>query len=192
METFIRTFNMPESVCDDLIDYYHEKDEYKFEGVSGDGINVNKDVKDSIDVNFFNSSTDPRIKRYFSELQKGFDVYIKEFNISYIPLKTFETNMIQYYPPGGGFKEWHFERNSGTHRDNRQLVYMTYLNDVPNGGTEWYYQNIKLEAKKGLSVIWPADFAWVHRGIVSKTHEKYIATGWFIYSYNGIIRGGAY
>jgi len=29
------------------------------------------------------------------------------------------------------------------------------------------------------TVIWPADFTHTHRGIVSKTQEKYIATGWY-------------
>ena len=57
---------------------------------------------------------------------------------------------------------------------------MIYLNDVPNGGTEWKFQNIKTEAVKGDLVIWPSDFTHTHRGIVSKTHEKWKATGWFV------------
>ena len=40
-------------------------------------------------------------------------------------------------------------------------------------------QPIKIKPKKGLSVIWPADFTYTHRGIPSPTQEKYIATGWF-------------
>ena len=59
---------------------------------------------------------------------------------------------------------------------------MTYLNDVTDeGGTEWMYQDVKLDARKGLSVIWPSDFTHTHRGIVSPTQEKWIATGWFSY-----------
>ena len=57
---------------------------------------------------------------------------------------------------------------------------MTYLNDVTEGGeTEWYYQKLKIKPKKGLTVIWPADWTYQHRGIPSKTHHKYIITGWF-------------
>jgi hypothetical protein len=56
---------------------------------------------------------------------------------------------------------------------------MTYLNDVPNGGTEFLYQNIKLPAIKGLTTIWPAYWTHTHKGQISKEHEKYIATGWF-------------
>ena len=58
---------------------------------------------------------------------------------------------------------------------------MTYLNDVPNGGTEFLFQKLKVPAKKGLTLIWPTDFTHAHRGIISKTNEKYIITGWFNY-----------
>lgn len=56
---------------------------------------------------------------------------------------------------------------------------MLYLNNVPDGGTEFKYQNIILKAKKGDLVIWPAEFTHLHKGVISKTKEKYIATGWF-------------
>ena len=56
---------------------------------------------------------------------------------------------------------------------------MTYLNDIPDGGgTEFkFYPDVKIQAKKGLSLIWPTDFTHTHRGVVSE-YEKYIVTGW--------------
>ena len=62
---------------------------------------------------------------------------------------------------------------------SRALVYMTYLNDVSNGGTEFLYQEFKTEARKGLTLIWPAEWTHTHKGIVSPDKEKYIITGWF-------------
>ena len=56
---------------------------------------------------------------------------------------------------------------------------MTYLNDVGKSGTEFLYQNIKVPAKKGLTLIWPTDWTHTHRGIISKNKEKTIVTGWF-------------
>ena len=56
---------------------------------------------------------------------------------------------------------------------------MLYLNNVANGGTEFKYQKITTEAIKGNLVIWPAEFTHLHKGVISKTKEKYIATGWF-------------
>ena len=60
---------------------------------------------------------------------------------------------------------------------------MTYLNDVTDGGeTEFMYQKLKIKPKKGLTLIWPADWTHTHRGIPSMTQVKYIATGWYCYS----------
>ena len=59
---------------------------------------------------------------------------------------------------------------------------MTYLNDVTDAGeTEFYYQKIKVKPEKGLTLIWPSEWPWTHRGLTSKTQIKYIATGWFCY-----------
>jgi hypothetical protein len=58
---------------------------------------------------------------------------------------------------------------------------MTYLNDVPEGGTEFMYQKLTSPAKKGLTLIWPSDWTHAHRGQICNTHTKYIITGWFNY-----------
>ena len=58
------------------------------------------------------------------------------------------------------------------------LVWMVYLNDVEDGGTEFMYQKLKIPARKGLFLMWPSDFTHTHRGIISQTKEKYILTGW--------------
>ena len=84
---------------------------------------------------------------------------------------------IQYYAPGGGYFSEHCERTSKM--ENRCLVWMTYLNSVPNAGTNFKYQKLTTPAEKGLTLIWPTDFTHTHRGQISKTHEKYIITGWF-------------
>ena len=62
----------------------------------------------------------------------------------------------------------------------QHLVFMTYLNDVKKGGeTEWYYQKLKVKPKKGLTVIWGADWTFVHKGHTTFNEDKYIITGWF-------------
>lgn len=60
---------------------------------------------------------------------------------------------------------------------------MTYLNDIEEGGeTEFYWQNIKMKPKKGLTVLWPSDFTHRHRGLPCDV-EKWITTGWFCWQY---------
>ena len=58
---------------------------------------------------------------------------------------------------------------------------MTYLNDVKDGGTEFKFQKITTEAKKGLTLLWPSDFTHTHRGQITHNSEKYIVTGWLSY-----------
>ena len=96
--------------------------------------------------------------------------------------KTGTTINIQKYEPGEGFFSWHSERtvpNAVT--VDRALVFMTYLNDVPHGGTKFFHQDITTPAKKGLTLIWPVDWTHLHAGQVTEESEKYIITGWIHY-----------
>lgn len=180
IENFIRIYQVDNIICDQLIDYHKKNSEYKQKGCvnKSSGIEIDENIKKSIDVYFYNPSKDKSILALFDVLSQAVYEYMKYYNLNQT-LKTDTANNIQYYPPGGGFKVWHHERDNRL-VSNRQLVYMLYLNDVPEGGTEFKYQNLKIDAKKGKLVIWPSDFTHTHRGIISETHEKYIATGWFV------------
>lgn len=91
---------------------------------------------------------------------------------------------IQHYKKGGGFHVWHSERTGAVR--NREFVFMTYLNDVPDGGTEFFHQGKIVKAEKGKTLIWPAGHTHIHRGQISHTHEKYIVTGWYGYNFAGV------
>ena len=89
-----------------------------------------------------------------------------------------KTNNIQHYQAKTGYVNLHYEKNK--ENPKRQLVYMIYLNTIKEGGgTEFPFQNTIIKAIKGNLIIWPADFTHPHKGIISETEEKYIATGWF-------------
>jgi len=142
----------------------------------------------------------PHIKvalKYWTELQMCMNEYKEQLIGDSVPgpceVKSFlepifhhtminDTMLIQHYKPGQGFKPWHSERSWMTM--NRQFVYMTYLNDVPDGGTDFYFQELTVKAEKGKTLIWPADYTHIHRSQISNTSEKYIATGWFSYDKN--------
>jgi hypothetical protein len=63
---------------------------------------------------------------------------------------------------------------------NKKISKFAFLNDVTDQGeTEFFHQKIKIKPQKGLTVIWPADWTYTHRGIASPTQDKYIITGWF-------------
>ena len=175
ISNFIETYKVSDQICDDLINYFNKNIEYKTTGKIGKG--VDKSVKDSLDVHFFNQSTNNKIINFFKILSKHVNEYVLKYDMQN-KVKTTMSNHIQHYSANTGYFNLHYERNF--YYRNRQLVYMLYLNTVKDkGGTEFPYQNTILSAVKGKLVIWPADFTHPHRGIVSPTEEKYIATGWF-------------
>jgi len=165
---FIEEYTISEKICDELLDYYKNNNEYKFE---------RPDIKNTKEVHFFNDSNNTIIKVFFKNLAVCAKKYLDKYNIK-DSVTTSITNKIQHYKPKTGFDWLHYERD--TKYKNRQLVYMLYLNTVNDkGGTEFPFQNITLSANKGKLVIWPAEFTHPHKGIVSPTEEKYIVTGWF-------------
>ena len=86
---------------------------------------------------------------------------------------------IQKYDPGDGYYNLHCE-NCNAATQQRVMAWMIYLNTVTDeGGTYFNAYDKTLEAKEGRLVIWPAYFTHTHKGVVSKTQTKYIATGWF-------------
>jgi len=182
--TFIGGWYIPEKVCDDMISFFHKNKDKQIPGHRYDS-NIEKDTvdksfKDSIDLNIESEMFGN--KEVFNYIQQLSDI-INEYEIKYpmaknnSPYALIDFFNMQYYPPGGGFKHWHHERFYSS-RD-RIFVFMTYLNDVPDGGTEFYHQKITSPAKKGLTLMWPAEWTHTHKGQISKEDEKYIITGWF-------------
>ena len=86
---------------------------------------------------------------------------------------------LQKYNPGQAYHSIHCE-NMNPKSSHRVLAWMFYLNTVTDGGGT-YFDNydLTMNAVQGRCVIWPAYWTHFHRGIVSKTETKYIATGWF-------------
>ena len=171
---------IPEQLCDDLIECFKAHPWRWVEGKVGPA-QIDTTTKESTDMYLPIRHTFPAFLKYMDALGKCIGAY----QIKYSELKLhqgfalIEPLQIQRYPKKGGFKKWHCERTSKEH--NRMLVFMTFLNDVPDGGTEFKYQQLTIPAKKGLTVIWPTDFTHTHKGQISKEHEKWIATGWLGY-----------
>ena len=87
---------------------------------------------------------------------------------------------IQKTPPHGGYHIWHHEHSYESF--SRILVWTAYLNDIPEGEgeTEFLYQGLKVNPKKGRVCIFPAAYTHLHRGNPPYSCDKYIATGWFL------------
>jgi hypothetical protein len=182
--SFISGWFIDQKICDGIIDFYNE-DNY-FPVSSGMySSKQNNNQKESLDKSISPITKDQRILNYFDSLAEVVKLYTKEYIWCEITesWSIIEHANIQHYPPNGGFKIFHTERSGRLASMNRHLVFMTYLNDVNDGGeTEFFYQKLKVKPQKGLTLIWPTDWTHTHRGIPSPTQEKTIITGW--YSFN--------
>jgi prolyl 4-hydroxylase len=173
------------NLCDNLISYYQECPSKHTGDIMRSGkSHIDVDIKDSVDVRLYGE--EGISTAYVDSLQVLVKEYINKFEYcnTTSPWTITEPINIQHYMPGGGYKQWHAERGSGYSKDAaRHLVFMTYLNDVDDAGeTEFFYQKIKVKPRKGLTLLWPADWTYTHRGVPSPTQEKYIVTGWFSYT----------
>jgi len=185
-DSFIGGWFIDKDICDNIVKYFKDTpSKFKKEGSVFDkeGRSINKKVKDSLDLPICPDQYTPLFNNYRNKLQDCLEKYIIRYPESN-NLARFNVNNhynIQYYKPNGGFKAWHHERGSLLDT-TRVLVFMTFLNNASNGGTSFKYQKLTVPAKKGLTLIWPTDFTHTHKGQISKTHEKYIITGWFTFN----------
>ena len=180
-ESCMGAWFIPENICDGLIRYFYHNEKNITPGETyNTKIVIDKNIKHSFDLCIPKSSYHHNdVIQYLQYL----DIVIDHFEIKY-PNATKAPRYqisdifnIQKYPKGGGFKIWHHERSIGL--EERNFVFMTYLNNIDDGGTEFLHQKIKIPAKKGLTLFWPADWTHTHRGIITNNEEKIIATGWF-------------
>jgi hypothetical protein len=135
-------------------------------------------------------------KAYLQSLFGCVEQYKQEFPFSYQDMEMWALRSgikVQHYMPGNHYDKWHCENDGGANVVTRHLVYMTYLNNINDGGgTEFLHQRLEVKPEKGLTLIWPADWTHMHRGIVAPYEEKYIITGWFIFNQNRVFAEGGY
>jgi prolyl 4-hydroxylase len=188
---FVGDFSIDAGICDRLVELHRACDRqgHVKRGRMGKGgkLVLDPEKKDSFDVVVDTLppvlADEYGLERYYAELQRCLREYLEQHPLlkQVGMFRVTESPSIQHYRPGGGFKMPHFER-SGFATATRMLVWMTYLNDVTDGGgTHFVYQKHTFEAKKGRTLIWPPDFTHTHVGVVSPTQHKYIITGWMNY-----------
>lgn len=198
-ESCISGWYIDPTICDDILDYYKTNNHLIRPGVfsnydTPNGETFSKDygvmkysgkmdvdAKNSNDMLIQAAAYDKPWNRYRDQLQRVLNHYCMKFD-EVNNLKRFqvmEGYNIQHYPVGGGLKKWHSENDGWGSNVNRSFVFMTYLNDVEDGGTDFKFQKLTTPAKKGLTLIWPAYWTHTHKSQISTTSEKYIVTGWY-------------
>ncbi len=187
--TFIGAWLLqPTSICDELIAYFEKNQEKQAVGELSGG--VDKRMKDCVDI-----TVAPRevklpgnefFEAYFFKLYTFYSDYVKQWPF----LETFVKKIdighfnLQRYHSGQHFGSIHTER-SGLSTLHRVYAWMTYLNDVnveDGGSTSFTHYGLDIQPRKGLTLIWPAEWTHAHKGNVLKANSKYIITGWMNFS----------
>tara|TARA_Y100001968_G_scaffold303402_1_gene317543 strand:+ start:2621 stop:3220 length:600 start_codon:yes stop_codon:yes gene_type:complete len=181
--TFIGSWIIePTSLCENLIDYFESKKKEQSKGATSSG--VNKKIKDSTDMTIHPKDIllpgNEIFNQYFKELFECHKDYISQWSFLKNNSEKFEIGVfnLQRYKAGQHFKKIHTERFAIEHL-HRVFVFMTYLNDVQDGGSTYFsHYDLEIQPRKGLTLIWPAEWTHAHRGNILKAGNKYIITGW--------------
>ena len=165
--------------CQIIIDEFEDDKDLQRPGAVGNNVlkpktKISTDVKHNLSDN--SSVTKLVVKCLNSNISKYTDEH-PELNRELDPWSCTYTFNVQKYKPNEGFFKEHCEVTDLKSSD-LLLVWMIYLNTVEDGGTIFPKYNIKLQAREGRLVIWPAHWTHLHKGEISKTKTKYITTGW--------------
>jgi len=183
--SFMGGWFIPDEICDNLINFYNNNHRHIKSGktAKSSGSYTDYEVKQSFDLGISPNNYEEPFLSYRAYLQQCLNNYQMKYPMVKLNsnFNITEAYQIQGYPKGGGFKKWHCEVTTPFFM-RRVLVFMTYLNDVKDGGTEFYHQKMTTPCKKGLTIIWPAHWTHTHKGEISSKEEKLIITGWFNYT----------
>ncbi len=180
---FIGAWQMNQlDLCDEIINYFEININKQKKGMTAEGLNQN--IKKSIDIsilpNELNLFENMVLKNYISYLYTCYTDYLNQwpFLTSFANKLEIGTFNIQRYQSGEHFQQLHSERTSIATL-HRVLVWMTYLNDVEDGGsTHFSHYDLDIQPQKGLTLIWPAEWTHAHKGNILNSGSKYIITGW--------------
>jgi hypothetical protein len=174
------------SICDELITFFEAHQTEQTTGVTAGGIDLNQ--KKSTDLIIRPRDVEQPgyevISKYISQLFSCHQAYLEQwpFLKGIIPSAEIASFNIQRYLPGDHFQHLHSERTSIS-SSLRVLAWMTYLNDVEDGGSTYFsHQDMDVQPQKGLTLIWPAEWTHAHLGNVVNSGSKYVITGWIHFS----------
>jgi len=180
---FIGAYNIENNLlCEKIVSFFEENKDLQSQGATGEG--VDEKIKKSTDITIYPNNLKEEKFLIFKDYLNSLNQCYQDYRETYPFLKQFIKKVdlgyfnIQRYLPGGHFANLHSERTS-LQNLHRLFAWMTYLNDVDDGGTtDFDYFDIKVKPEKGKTLIWPAEWTHAHTGSILKSGKKYIITGW--------------
>ena len=183
---FIGSWEMEASICDQIVAYYDKHKDKQKQGESGKGT-IDLETKNRKDISISPQELNLKGNEIFNEYFGTLFEFYKDYNKQW-PFLTSITSRLEIgrfnigkYQPGQHFQKIHCERTS-LNTLHRLFAFMTYLNDVDEGGSTYFtHYGLDIKPKKGLTLLWPAEWTHAHKGNVLKSGLKYIITGWLTF-----------
>lgn len=192
---FINPDSLSNELCSEIIELFETDNDFKYQGTSMVGYNPN--VKNTTDLNITTTaSVDKRWEKIHNvllkELRHNINLYIENFQqqVNSPGYRLFKgenlgiTNMqVQHYKKNIGMFKYHDDSQIiWEEKTRRVLVFIWYLNDVIEGGETEFCGTYIIKPQPGKLIIFPAEWTFPHRGLIPKSNDKFIITGW-VFSY---------
>lgn len=172
-----------DSICDEIINFFETNPQMQNTGRRIGG-KIDTEKKDTLDITIQPKDLLEKkfsiMKNYMEELNILYEDYVNQWPF----IKKFLNNVdigsfnIQKYNTGGHISSVHSERTSIATLQ-RIFVFLTYLNDVEEGGeTRFDHYDLDIIPEKGKTIIWPAEWTHAHSGGIVTKGNKYVITGW--------------
>ena len=186
-DNFIASWKIKDDVLTDKIINFFENNQQLQQ--KGRVYRANSDnIKSSIDITIRPNDLQIEEYKFLNEYIDTLNIMLLKYFEKYKILSNFKLDMgafnIQKYEKGGHFMGVHSER-MGVFNMDRVFAWMTYLNDVEEGGSTYFpHFDLRIKPEKGRTLIWPSEWTHAHCGEVVESSEKYIITGWFEFKTN--------
>ena len=181
---YLENNSLPNELCEEIIEMF-ENDDSQYEGVTAAGLN--KDIKDSQDLVIpMNDKWSKIVEVLTKELHRNLNLYIKSLKTDLKDYAIFSKNFlyensfqIQRYQKNVGKYIYHHDHDIRfDQKDHRVITYLWYLNTVEEGGETELWKTIKVKPEEGKLLLFPASWTFPHSGLMPKSNDKYIITGW--------------
>lgn len=201
MEDFLYVNNnsLSKQLCK-LIIINYESEEKKRVGCTSHGVDVNHKFTTDFDIpnsgekwekvyKVLSDELDRNVKKYIFSLNNKIQESVKEEKFQFFVNRVLINRgfMMQRYIKELGDFKYHddFSMTFGKGRDEYRLItFIWYLNDVEDGGETEVFGKYRIKPEAGKILLFPASWTFPHRGIVPKSDNKYIITGWLYATMN--------
>ena len=180
---FIGSWIVDAAPLDEIINYFNLSNSDHDVGKTEKGL-IDKEKKDCIEL----SITPKKVKeakldffiKYFNILRDCYDDYksqweLFESNWNQIHIGAF---FIEKFLVSGHHLDFHYDRKN-IYSSHKSLSWITFLNNVKKdeGELVFKYFDHSIKPKKGLTLIFPSDWMYMHKQNILKTQDKFILKG---------------